>query len=91
MLGLLLLASMASGNDILTLETTLNTWVPITPTNLAAPSRILHSGVLVMDPHLSAEAMLIFGGYGAPIQDELVSPHVTHNAVSLVRRMYRKS
>lgn len=67
---LFLLARVALSNDILTLQTAFNTWIPLVPTNLAAPSRILHAGALLVDPHYSAEAVMIFGGYGTTIQDD---------------------
>eukprot|EP00047_Mylnosiga_fluctuans_P017625 m.63196 g.63196 ORF g.63196 m.63196 type:complete len:1176 (+) comp7179_c0_seq3:179-3706(+) len=63
---LLLLLAAAAANNLILLDTTNNAWLELNPINLAAPSRIF--GTSVMLNISGVETMLIYGGLGDNLQ-----------------------
>ena len=65
-------------NDILVLQATENTWINVNPENLAAPSRVLHTSVLLgmrnsINSSQIQDVIVIYGGFGSNVDNDVVS------------------
>jgi hypothetical protein len=69
--GLLLVGSVARADEVLSLKSTLNSWLSITPAPFMATTRILHSATTIS--FYGTEALFIYGGYGVTLQNSTVS------------------